>query len=1708
MAYSISISLVHIIVFLWIQIKSASPSELSCNEFERSALLKLKQSFNDPLNALSSWKGFDCCSWKGVECGNYTDRVIGLNLSRKSLEGEINPSLLELKHIISLDLSLNDFNGTDIPDFIGSLANLRYLNLSNSNFVGSVPHHLGNLSRLQYLDLGSDESISISGLSDDDLSWVSRLSSLRYLDMRMINLRKATNWLHEVNKLPSLSVLRLSSCNIDTIPQSILHLNLTYLTVFDLSSNNIRSTLPEWLFNMTNLNVLDLSRNFLSGPIPGIFQNMPFLKVLNLGHNSLSGYIPLSIDHLSSLEELYLNSNRLNGTLPQIIGQMSTLTILNVSSNLLTGIVMESHFANLSRLNILNLSFNNFSLQVSSNWTPPFRLDSIYMSSCRLGPRFPPWLITQKGYAKLDIGNAGVVDSLPTWFWSLTSEIVSLNLSLNQIKGSLPPSLHSISITFMDLSSNLFEGPLPRLHHRIQMLQLNDNSFEGTIPLDLGHDMPMLRCLQLSNNLFHGPIPRSLCELDRLVVLWLANNNLSGAIPDCWSNLGALEILDLGNNNLYGRIPESFGYMNSLVSLHLNNNNLFGELPSSLKNCTLLTLLDLSNNQLSGNIPTWIPNSLTNLIILRLRSNRFIGPIPPELSRLNSLQLLDISINKLSGTIPISFGNFTSMKKTKMKGTLLGEPWSGYEEHLMVCINGRQLRYTKTLSLVTSVDLSSNNLYGEIPSEITSLVGLLVLNLSKNGLSGEIPQNIGNMGCGGDDGIGTLWLELSVIAGFVTGVVVVLSALLLQRSWRLMFFVAVDKAFDWVHAKIGRTMIFMFLSSSLSLGCVTSERRALLNLKEGLQDPLNELASWKGFDCCSWNGVDCDHSTGFISSLKLNNTALGGKISPSILELKHLTSLDLSLNDFNETNIPEFVGSLRELKYLNLSSSNFGGPIPHQLGNLSKLEYLDLGAGWSSVINRLSDHDLGWVSNLFSLRYIDMGGVNLTMANNWLDEFNKLPSLLELRLSSCSINVIPYSLPFLNLSSLTVLDLSSNNINSTLPPWIFNMTSLSMLDLGVNAFHGEIPDAFKSSSSLSTIILQFNHLEGKIPTTMGTLCKIEYVDFSWNNFSGEITELLEGLSQCHPAPNLTQLILAHNLLSGSIPSSIENLSSLQVLFLQSNRLTGVIPKGLGRLSMLRLLDVSSNLLNGVISEAHFTNLSRLKEFYISLNNLSLTVSSDWVPPFQLNIIYMPSCHLGPDFPAWLRTQKGFSKLDISNAGISDTLPDWFWNLTSEIAYLNFSQNNISGRLPSSLQSISITLMDLSSNRFAGSLPLFNPNITVLHLYDNSFEGTVPLDIGETLPMLKNLLLSNNLITGTIPSSVCEMEYLEVLGLANNFLSGELPRCWGSTQLLKILDFGNNNLHGSIPASLGSLTFLVSLHLNNNSLSGKLPESLKNCTGLVALDLGDNRLAGEIPIWMGESFPNLMVLRLHSNRFVGKIPTELSLLTSLQVLDIGNNSLSGTIPISFGNFTAMIETQKSGDLLPLEQQTARENTDELTNLAGLIDLDLSNNELVGEIPAMIGDLKMLLSLDLSRNKLYGPIPPSLSTMTSLNHLNLSYNNLSGRIPTGSQLQTFNDLSIYVGNTDLCGPPLSKKCPGDDELTKTNSTASHENESEAVWFYSSIPPGFAFGLLLVYGVMLFKSTWRFAFFLSIDSMYDWFYVTIGVNMRRLRRKFGAE
>lgn len=105
-------------------------------------------------------------------------------------------------------------------------------------------------------------------------------------------------------------------------------------------------------------------------------------------------------------------------------------------------------------------------------------------------------------------------------------------------------------------------------------------------------------------------------------------------------------------------------------------------------------------------------------------------------------------------------------------------------------------------------------------------------------------------------------------------------------------------------------------------------------------------------------------------------------------------------------------------------------------------------------------------------------------------------------------------------------------------------------------------------------------------------------------------------------------------------------------------------------------------------------------------------------------------------------------------------------------------------------------------------------------------------------------------------------------------------------------------------------------------------------------------------------------------------------------------------------------------------------DSITDLVELQSLNLSGNRLKGSIPRKIDNLQQLESLDLSKNLLDGKIPSSISALNYLSYLNLSYNNLSGRIPVGNQMQTLTDPTIYAGNPDLCGTPLTKKCTGDE------------------------------------------------------------------------------
>ncbi|XP_076908662.1 receptor-like protein EIX1 [Bidens hawaiensis] len=192
-------------------IVTTSSNATSCIQRERKSLLVFKQSLTDTYHLLSAWKGENCCEWKGVGCDSRNGHVVMLDLRGNMLQGELSPSLQNLKRLHYLDLSGNGFSAST-PKFLGSFERLKYLDLSDSGLGGLVPHHLGNLSRLQYLDLCS------SSFMLDDLGWVSPLSSLRYLNLSGIAIGKRIDWLHPVNMLRSLLTLNLAECEITNVP--------------------------------------------------------------------------------------------------------------------------------------------------------------------------------------------------------------------------------------------------------------------------------------------------------------------------------------------------------------------------------------------------------------------------------------------------------------------------------------------------------------------------------------------------------------------------------------------------------------------------------------------------------------------------------------------------------------------------------------------------------------------------------------------------------------------------------------------------------------------------------------------------------------------------------------------------------------------------------------------------------------------------------------------------------------------------------------------------------------------------------------------------------------------------------------------------------------------------------------------------------------------------------------------------------------------------------------------------------------------------------------------------------------------------------------------------------------------------------------------------------------------------------------------------
>ncbi|XP_022746290.1 LRR receptor-like serine/threonine-protein kinase GSO1 [Durio zibethinus] len=1090
-------------------------------------------------------------------------------------------------------------------------------------------------------------------------------------------------------------------------------------------------------------------------------------------------------------------------------------------------------------------------------------------------------------------------------------------------------------------------------------------------------------------------VPTWIFSLCSLMSIDLSLNGAEGLIPNGFQNMSSLKFLDLSWNSFFSSSTLSWlSNLNQLQFLGLVDVGLKGNFLSAIGNLSSLTHLDVSRNGIDQEVSEIIESlsrcSMDRLESLNIASNKLSGHLPDQPGQFKILAYVSLAGNSISGPIPFSIGKLSSLKvldvsHNRLNATLpqsLGQ--LGNLEHL------DWLQFQKNLSLL---DISHAEISGPLPLAISNLEFSF---LSNNLFSGPLSNFLCNSS---------------------------------TKRETLTFL-------DIESNRLSATII-SFCDGNSNVLCIESEMQALSRFKQHLIDRSNRLSSWvEGSPDIE---LDDERDVYFQSAERdaYFLSKLGGKINPSLIELKHLSCLDLSNNDFGGLAIPEFIGSRKSLTYLNLSSAKFSRAIPHNLGNLSKLHYLDLGHN-----SFFEAKTLQWVSGLSSLQYLDLSDANLTKATDWLQATNKLPSLVELHLSDCSLNNNDPSSISVNYTSLAVLDLSSNMLSS-IPTWIFSLRSLVSIDLNSNAVEGVIPNGFQNMSSLKFLDLSWNSfsslstlswlsnlnqlqflglvyisLKGNFSSAIGNLSSLTHLDVSRNGIDQEVSEIIESLSRCcldrleslniasnklsghlpdqlGQFKNLAYLSLSGNSISGPIPLSIGKLSSLKFLYVAKNRLNATLPQSLGQLGNLEHLNVSNNMLEGNISEMFFSNLLGLTVFWASNNMLTFKPNPSWIPPFQWKSIGLGS---------------------LSNI------------------LCNFSTK---------LETL--TILDIESNLLSGEIP----------------------DCWENYQTLEVLNLGNNNLNGKIPRSLGSVGGIESLNLRNNNLFGEVPSILQHLANLLILDLCENQLTGSIPAWIGDkLLSLVFLDLGYNNISEAIPKCFSNLSAMAAKPLN-----GILYRWVLEFHPNnwfylgaLLVMRGREDEY----STTLGLVTGI---DLSGNSLTGKIPRELGN------------------------------LKELRSLYLSGNLLTGQIPENIGNLEVLESLDLSMNRLQGEIPSSFSNLNFLNHFNVSYNNLTGKIPLGTQLQSFDNFS-YIGNL-LCGPPITKNCSRNGETPDVINGGSSEGRHrfEVNWLYVSMVVGFVMGFWGVVAPLIFIRSWRFAYNKILEHIGDKlyvFWVTIGIRI----------
>ncbi|KAL7525508.1 hypothetical protein ACHAWF_001392, partial [Thalassiosira exigua] len=377
--------------------------------------------------------------------------------------------------------------------------------------------------------------------------------------------------------------------------------------------------------------------------------------------------------------------------------------------------------------------------------------------------------------------------------------------------------------------------------------------------------------------------------------------------------------------------------------------------------------------------------------------------------------------------------------------------------------------------------------------------------------------------------------------------------------------------------------------------------------------------------------------------------------------------------------------------------------------------------------------------------------------------------------------------------------------------------------------------------------------------------------------------------------------------TGTLPTELSGLTSVQYFVLNDNEFTGAVPSSLSNITTFVSVNISKNNFTSVPT---FPNVQ-----YLTVHDNPIDFADLEQNTASKSYSYAPLDSVG-DVRRILIEQQHTLEV-IQPVGGSNNVYQWYKDgfalqgFTSDTLKIENITDTYSGKYH-----LKVTNPNYSVNIFSKPIyvtvtqpsPRVLDSLALVDFYnstggsnwtrDDNWLSSTPINqwygVQVENDRVTRLILYRNNLRGQIPTSIKQLSEIKELTAYSNALSGNLPTEIGSLIKLERILLGENSFTGSLPASIGNLKQLNYLSLYKNGFSGSIPDEISDMNSLGILALQSNSFSGSIPSGLGQ-LTNLTQILLYSNQFSGSIPSELGNLSKLTHLQLYNNKLSGAIP---------------------------------------------------------------------------------------------------------------------------------------------------------------------------------------------------------------------